>query len=72
MYLSTQAPHDPLLGPKEPIQKYDGSNDAGYSAIREARYDRLVVSGLIDEETFPLSDPTRRDWDTLSTEERAD
>lgn len=72
LYLSYQAPHDPLQAPEETIEKYDGMYDEGYSAIREARYDRLVESELIDEETFPLSEPTHRDWDTLSTEERED
>ena len=70
LYLSYQAPHDPLQAPEETIEKYEGMYDEGYSAIRKARYERLVESGLIDEETFPLSEPTHRDWDALSEEEQ--
>lgn len=72
LYLSYQAPHDPLQAPAETIKKYEGQYDDGYSAIRTARYERLVESGLIDEETHPLSEPTHRDWDTLSAAERED
>ena len=70
LYLSYQAPHDPLQAPQETIEKYEGRYDEGYAAIRQARYERLVESGLIDEETYPLSEATHRDWDTLSTDER--
>lgn len=72
LYLSYQAPHDPLQAPEETIEKYEGTYDEGYAAIREARYERLVDSGLIDEETYPLSDPTHRDWDDLDEDERED
>jgi arylsulfatase len=72
LYLSYQAPHDPLQAPEETIEKYEGTYDEGYGAIRKARYNRLVESGLIDKETFPLSESTHRDWDALSPEERED
>jgi len=72
LYLSYQAPHDPLQAPEEVIEKYEGAYDEGYDAVRQARYERLVDSGLIDEATYPLSEPTHRDWDTLSVAERED
>ena len=72
LYLSYQAPHDPLQAPPETIEKYEGAYDEGYAAVRQARYERLVDSGLIEEATYPLSEPTHRDWDTLDAEERAD
>lgn len=72
LYLSYQAPHDPLQVPEEDVEKYEGMYDAGYGAIREARYERLVDSGLIDEATYPLTEPTHRDWDALSEDEKAD
>ena len=72
LYLSYQAPHDPLQAPEEAIEKYEGEYDEGYAAIREARYERLVESGLIDEETYPLSESTHRDWSSLSDSAKAD
>jgi arylsulfatase len=72
LYLAYQAPHDPLQAPPETIEKYEGAYDDGYAAIRQARYDRLVDAGLLDEETYPLSEPMHRDWDDLSAAEKAD
>jgi len=72
LYLSYTAPHDPLQAWPEDIAKYEGKFDEGYGAIREARYQRQLEMGLIDEENFPLSDPTHTKWDNLSEEERAD
>jgi len=72
LHLSYQAPHDPLQAPPETIEKYEGAFDDGYAALRRARYERMVASGLIDEATVLLSAPTHRDWDTLSAAERAD
>jgi arylsulfatase len=72
LYLSYQAPHDPLQAPKETIKKYDGAFDAGFSAIRKARYKRQVESGLLDPDRYPLTEPTHRDWDKLSKSEKED
>lgn len=41
----------------------------GYEYYRKARYKRMKEMGLIDE-TFPLSSPTYRDWDSLTQEEK--
>ena len=72
LYLSYQAPHDPLQAPPETIQKYEGAYDEGYTATRQARYDRLIESGLLDAQTYPLSAPTHRDWNRLSDSVKAD
>lgn len=72
LYLSYQAPHDPLQAPEETVEKYEGAYDEGYAAIRDARYNRLLTSGLLDEETYPLSESTHREWSALSPEEKAD
>lgn len=65
MYLAFTAPHDPLMAWPEDINKYIGKYMAGYEAIRKKRYERLKQMGLIDV-TFPLSEPTYDDWDSLS------
>ncbi len=71
LYLSYQAPHDPLQAWPEDIAKYEGVYQAGYGAIAQARYQRQQDMGLIDDR-FPRSQPTHRPWSTLTEEERAD
>jgi arylsulfatase len=73
LYLAYQAPHDPLQAPPEAIQRYEGAFDDGYAAVRQARYERLTRQiGPVDEETYPLSEPTHRDWSSLSDSAKAD
>jgi len=69
LYLAFNAPHDPLQAWPEDIEKYTGKFMKGYETYRKARYERMTEMGLIDE-TFPLSSPTYRDWDTLTQEEK--
>ncbi|MDA2927787.1 arylsulfatase [Acidobacteria bacterium AH-259-G07] len=69
LYLAYTAPHDPLQAWPEDIAKYRGKYMAGYEAIRKARYEQQRQMALIDE-TFPLSDPTYGDWESLSKEEK--
>ena len=69
LYLAYTAPHDPLMAWPEDIRKYEGKYDAGYGAIREARYRKQLSMGLIDS-TFRLSEPTYTAWDSLSPEVR--
>ncbi len=70
LYLAYTAPHYPLHAWPEDIAKYEGTYDAGYGAIREARYARMVETGLIDPEKSPLPEWTDREWDGLSKEEQ--
>jgi len=69
LYLSYTAPHDPLHAWPEDIAKYEGVYDVGYSRIREARYQRQMEMGLLDER-FPLSEASFDEWDSLSEEEK--
>ena len=69
LYLAYTAPHDPLQAWPEDIAKYRGRYMDGFETIRRARYERQRRSGLIDE-SFPLSEPTYRDWNSLSEEEK--
>ena len=61
LYLSYTAPHDPLHAPAESVAKYSGVYDVGYEAIRTARYNEQVATGLIDPARFPLSAATHGD-----------
>ncbi len=68
-FLSFNAPHWPLQAPEEDIAEYEGVYDAGYDAIRQARYRRQVEMGLLDPATAPLT-PTQGDWNDV--EDKAD
>jgi arylsulfatase len=72
LYLAYTAPHYPLQAWPEDIAKYKGVYDAGYQAIRQARYQRQVEMGLVDPEQCPLSPPTHADWSTMSAKEQAE
>lgn len=45
--VATQAVHSPLQAPAEDIAKYLGRYDAGWEAVRAARYRRQVEMGLV-------------------------
>lgn len=69
LYLAHQAPHDPLQIWPEDMEKYLGRYMEGYEAIRKARFQRQKENGLLGDR-YELSQPTYRDWDTLSEEEK--
>ncbi len=72
LYLSYQAPHDPLQAWPEDIAKYRGKYKEGYEAIAQARYAKQVEIGLIDPRKAPRSEPTHRSWSSLTEEEQDD
>lgn len=55
LYVAENAPHWPLQAPPEDIAKYKDTYKAGWDAIREARYKRLVNLGIINPAKAPLS-----------------
>jgi arylsulfatase A-like enzyme len=71
LYLSYNAPHYPMHAWPEDIAKYKGKYDAGYDAIRKARYERMVKTGLINPAKSPLQEWSEGSWDSLSGEELA-
>jgi len=72
-YLAYTAPHDPLHAPAEYIEKYKGTYDDGWTALGEARLQRLKELGIIDKDAqgFPRLDGVEV-WDELSEEEQAE
>jgi arylsulfatase len=68
MYVAYTAPHWPLHAFPEDIEKYKGRYDAGYEAIRKARFDRMRKMGLIPEK-WELSPPPQR-WEDVPEEIR--
>jgi arylsulfatase len=70
-YLAFTAVHDPLHLPDDWLDKYKGSYDAGYEAVRTARLKRMKEMGLVPEGTalgpWLAMVPT---WDDLDPEQR--
>jgi arylsulfatase A-like enzyme len=55
-YVAFTAPHFPLQAPQHLIDKYRERYRIGWDAVRQARYQRLVDSGIV---SAPLSEPER-------------
>lgn len=71
-YVAFQAIHIPVQAPAEMTAGYDGVYDAGWGALREARWKRAKQIGLIPEEAPLASMPDdMRVWDDLSVDDRA-
>jgi arylsulfatase A-like enzyme len=71
LYLSFQAPHNPLQAPLEDIRQHRGKYLEGWQAVREARFQKQQEAGLFPEGTqlpdYPQNLP---DWDSLSPAQR--
>jgi arylsulfatase len=71
LYMAYTAPHDPLQAWPEDIARYRGRYDAGFDAVRQARYERQQQSDLMDD-TTALSAPTHEPWASLPQAEKED
>ncbi|WP_268224688.1 arylsulfatase [Sinomicrobium oceani] len=54
LYVAHTAPHWPLHAFPEDIAKYEDVYKAGWDTIRQRRYERLIATGIIDRERYPL------------------
>ncbi|MFU8764735.1 MAG: sulfatase-like hydrolase/transferase, partial [Haliea sp.] len=70
-YLAFQAVHIPVQAPREFSDNYRGVYDAGWQALRNARWERARDRGLVpaDAPLAPMH-PALADWDGLSDDER--
>jgi arylsulfatase len=75
MYVSFTAAHWPMHALEKDIKKYKGKYDAGYDAIRDTRYKRMIELGLIDRgntQNWPIDDGWKEDehweWDKRNME----
>ena len=69
LYLSYQAPHDPLQAWPEDIAKYKNKYQVGYGVIADERYLRQKRMGIIDE-NYPRPESAHREWRDLTPAER--
>ncbi|MFN3168313.1 MAG: arylsulfatase [Phycisphaeraceae bacterium] len=66
LYIAFTAPHWPLHALEDDIKKYRGVYDQGWDAVREARYQRMIEMGLVDERwALPPRDKRAKAWDEV-------
>ncbi|MGE0800343.1 MAG: arylsulfatase [Lautropia sp.] len=72
LYVAHNAVHAPLHALPADIARHRGRYDAGWTALREARFRRQLDSGLLPPGTvLSASDPRIPSWDDASREARA-
>lgn len=81
LYVAYTAPHWPLHAPPEEIEKYKETYRAGWNAIRQKRYDKMIAGGLFDNTKNILSprwdgekkwnDNPNKEWDIHAMAVRA-
>ncbi|MDR2146023.1 MAG: arylsulfatase [Tannerella sp.] len=65
MYLSYNSPHWPLQAPEEDVKKYENTYKAGWEAIRDARYKRMLELGIFPEQSDYLTNrQATKEWET--------
>jgi arylsulfatase len=67
IYVAYTAAHWPMHALPKDIAKYKGKYDAGYKAIREARYKRMLELGVIEKQ-WKMS-PQAVDWNSIKNKE---
>ena len=71
LYIAHNAVHAPLQAKASDLAKYRGRYDAGWTAMREARWKRQLETGLIPAGTrLPASDPRAPRWEDTSPADR--
>lgn len=65
MYVAYTAAHWPMHAKDQDIAKYQGRYDAGYDAIREARFAKMKELGILDD-ACPLSPKDGGAWDDVA------
>ena len=71
LHLCHNAPHFPLQAPAEEIAKFRGKYQAGWGAIRDARYAKQLELGIIDKAWAKAPRPQEvQAWKDVSAEEQ--
>ena len=70
-YIAFNAPHYPLQAPREDVERYLGSYDAGWEKIRAERFKRQQEMGIFEatSELPPLPEHMSA-WDSLSPDQQ--
>jgi arylsulfatase A-like enzyme len=75
LYLAHYAPHRPMQAPEDRIATYRERYAVGYDVLRQARYDRLLESGIVKSDApLPMHEidyeGERPAWESLSPEKK--
>ena len=70
-YLSFQAVHLPVQVPREFTERYMGTYDEGWEALRRTRYQGTVAAGVFPATAPPSNTPVQADWEALTVDEKA-
>ncbi len=71
LYLSYQAPHNPLQAPPDEIAKFRGKYRSGWEAVRTARFKHQQALGLIPATaSLPAYPQNLPNWSSLSPEQQ--
>ena len=70
-YLAFQAVHLPVQAPREFIERYAGTYDEGWDALRRARHRGAVEAGVFPPTAKPSDIPAQADWAALAPDEKA-
>ncbi len=71
LYLSYQAPHNPLQAPKADVLKHRGKYLRGWQAVREARFERQNKMGIVPGgAALPEYPQNLPEWNSLTPEQR--
>lgn len=70
-YLAFQAVHLPVQAPREFIERYEGTYDEGWDALRRARHRGAVEAGVFPSTATPSDIPEQADWAALTPDEKA-
>ncbi len=72
LYVPYTAPHWPLQAPAEAIARYRGKYQAGWQAVRAARFERQTAMGLLPGTKLSPLDPQTPDWASLKNADEMD
>lgn len=70
-YLAFQAVHLPVQAPREFIERYEGTYNEGWDALRRARHRGAVEAGVFPPTATPSDIPEQADWAALTPDEKA-
>jgi len=71
LYMSYQAPHNPLQAPKTDILKHRGKYSGGWQAVREERFRHQKEMGIVPANaTLPDYPKNLPQWESLTAEQR--